>query len=191
MAGDGDVPQDLSTRVVKIEEDVAAIKMRLDQLILVMEANSLRDDDKDFADGRFRSRFDYHPHRPPLPPPRQPNLPRQTRIDEDATNQEGEFFEGEEDMAGDHARGGGHIPNPNRRRFPNPIPNHQEYRMKVEIPSFSGNLEIEPFLDWIYEVEKFFDMAYVSEDKHVKLVAYKLKGGAAAWWEQLQNHRRR
>ena len=32
--------------------------------------------------------------------------------------------------------------------------------MKIEISSFSGNLDIES-LDWVYEVEKFFDMAYV------------------------------
>ena len=40
-----------------------------------------------------------------------------------------------------------------------------EYRMKVEISSFSGNLDIISFLDWIYEVEKFFDMTYVSTEK--------------------------
>ena len=52
--------------------------------------------------------------------------------------------------------------------------------MKVDIPSFSENIGIKSFLNWIYEVEKFFDMAYVPEEKHVKFVAYKLKGGAAA-----------
>ena len=50
--------------------------------------------------------------------------------------------------------------------------NTNEYRMKIEIPSFSENLDIESFLDWVYEVEKFFDMAYIPKEKHVKFVAY-------------------
>ena len=90
-------------------------------------------------------------------------------------------------------------PNPNKRgRFPFPnydgrrdYPSPSEYMMKVEIPSFSENLDIESFLDWIYEVEKFFDMAYISEMKHVKFVTYKLKGGTTAWRDQLQITRRR
>ena len=64
-----------------------------------------------------------------------------------------------------------------------------EYTIKIEIPSFSGNLDIESFLDWVYEVEKFFDMAYVSEEKHVKFIAYKVKGGAAAWVGSITNHK--
>jgi len=29
--------------------------------------------------------------------------------------------------------------------------------MKIEISSFNGNLDIDSFLDWVYEAKKFFD----------------------------------
>jgi len=50
--------------------------------------------------------------------------------------------------------------------------------MKIEISSF--NLDIESFLNWVYEVENFFNIAYVPKEKHVKFTAHKLKGGGAA-----------
>jgi len=34
-------------------------------------------------------------------------------------------------------------------------------------------------------------MAYVPEEKYLRFMAYKLKGGAAAWWDLLQITRRR
>ncbi|KAK9169459.1 hypothetical protein Syun_001599 [Stephania yunnanensis] len=36
----------------------------------------------------------------------------------------------------------------------------------------------------------FFDYMDVTKERQVKLIAYKLRGGAAAWWEQLQCNRR-
>jgi hypothetical protein len=51
--------------------------------------------------------------------------------------------------------------------------------MKIDIPSFDGYLHIEDFLDWITEVERFFEYMSILEERNVKLVAYKFKGGAS------------
>jgi hypothetical protein len=67
----------------------------------------------------------------------------------------------------------------------------QTFRMKMDLPSFNGQLQIEGFLDWLAVVERFFDYMEILEDKKVKLVAYRLMGGASAWWEQLQLTRTR
>lgn len=68
-------------------------------------------------------------------------------------------------------------------------PRQIDYRMKIEIPQFDGLFMIEEFLDWLAEVEKFFDYWGTKEHMKVKLVAYRLKGGALAWWDQLQTTR--
>ncbi|KAH7565398.1 hypothetical protein JRO89_XS09G0201500 [Xanthoceras sorbifolium] len=70
-------------------------------------------------------------------------------------------------------------------------PSSYDYKMKIDLHSFNGHLHIEDFLDWIVNVEHFFDYMEVLEEKKVKLVAYKLKGGASAWWEQVQCNRHR
>ena len=63
--------------------------------------------------------------------------------------------------------------------------------MKVELPSFNGNVSIEEYLDWVSEVEKFFDYIGTTDEKQVCLVTYKLKGGASAWWDRVQLNRTR
>ena len=61
--------------------------------------------------------------------------------------------------------------------------------MKVELPSFNGNVSIEEYLDWVNEVERFFNYMGIIDDKQVCLVAYKLKGGASSWWDCVQLNR--
>ncbi|WVZ70559.1 LOW QUALITY PROTEIN: hypothetical protein U9M48_019218 [Paspalum notatum var. saurae] len=64
------------------------------------------------------------------------------------------------------------------------------YKVKAKIPTFNGSVDIKDFLDWLYEVETFFEIMNISQDRKVPLVAYKLKGGAGAWWHRHQEERR-
>ena len=69
--------------------------------------------------------------------------------------------------------------------------NNQEFKMKMDLPSFNSRLHIEDFLDWVHTFKNFFDYLNISKENQIKLMTYKLKGGAFAWWEQLQyNHQR-
>ena len=55
----------------------------------------------------------------------------------------------------------------------------KEYKLKVDISNFNGDLDIEGVLDWLTEVDRFFEYIELPEDKKVKFVVYKLKRGAS------------
>ena len=59
------------------------------------------------------------------------------------------------------------------------------FRLKVNIPKFYGNYNIEEFLDWLDEVERFFNYMKIPEEQRVRLVACRLRDRASAWWERL------
>ncbi|KAK1306353.1 hypothetical protein QJS10_CPA10g01096 [Acorus calamus] len=111
--------------------------------------------------------------------PRRTQNPRVPRYDEDDFSEE----ELDEFLDSRHARGGYQRPQAANRT--------RDFWVKVDLPEFNGQLHIEDFLDWLAAVERFFDYREVPDAKKTKLVAIKLKGGASAWWEQLQLSRTR
>lgn len=65
----------------------------------------------------------------------------------------------------------------------------KELDVKLEIPEYSGSMKGEECLDWLNSVDKNFYYKDLVDYNRVKLVVLKLKGCAAAWWEQLQKSR--
>ncbi|KAF7131902.1 hypothetical protein RHSIM_Rhsim09G0023400 [Rhododendron simsii] len=59
-----------------------------------------------------------------------------------------------------------------------------ESSMKVKIPEFHGGLTPEEFVDWVAIVNETLELKEVPEVKRVPLVATRLRGRAAAWWQQ-------
>ena len=109
-----------------------------------------------------------HDNRASGPPHRGPNWNRQ----QDYNEEDSEDEEYVKRVLGNH-----HGPTRDNGRD---YEEQKDYRMKVELPSFNGNVSIEEYLDWFSEVEKFFDYMGTADDKQVCLVAYKIKGGASA-----------
>jgi len=69
--------------------------------------------------------------------------------------------------------------------------NHQDYRVKADIPLFHGTMGVEEFLDWKIDVDRFFEVMDVPTDRQLKMVAIRLKSTAAVWWDKLVVQRRR
>ena len=92
------------------------------------------------------------------PPHHGPNRNRQ----QDYNEEDSEDEEYAERVLGNH-RG---LARDNGRNYQE----QRDYRMKVELPSFNGIVSIEEYLDWVSEVEKFFDYMGTTYDKHVCLI---------------------
>jgi len=56
---------------------------------------------------------------------------------------------------------------------------------KPNLSNYDDILSIEALLDWISELEKYFEYEEINEDKRVRFVVTKLKGHAALWWDSV------
>ena len=63
--------------------------------------------------------------------------------------------------------------------------------MRIEVPEFQGILQPEDFLEWVGIVEEILEFKTGLEIDKVALVATRLRGRAAAWWQQLKLTRNR
>ena len=91
-----------------------------------------------------------------------------------------------------HARGYQEEEIPHFRRPAQPEENRRwESGMKTEVPEFQGNLQPEEFLEWLGVVEEILEFKNVPNTAVVALVATRLRGRAAAWWQQVKLTRNR
>jgi hypothetical protein len=64
-------------------------------------------------------------------------------------------------------------------------------REKMEIPMYEVNLDVEELLDWIREMDKYFNYEEVDDEKKVNHAITTLKGHATLWCDELQDDTRR
>ena len=60
-----------------------------------------------------------------------------------------------------------------------------------KMPNYDGSLSADVLLDWVSELDKYFENEEISEDKRVRFAATKLKGHATLWWDSVQADRKR
>eukprot|EP00253_Pinus_taeda_P035603 PITA_35603 len=65
------------------------------------------------------------------------------------------------------------------------------HKPKHELSTYDGSLSADVLLDWLSEVNKYFEFEETSEDKQVKFAATKLKGHVSLWWDNVQAERKR
>ncbi|GJX64116.1 hypothetical protein Tco_0298459, partial [Tanacetum coccineum] len=70
-------------------------------------------------------------------------------------------------------------PDRDRRYRPGRYRSSPNLGVEVDIPNFEGKSHPDDLIDWIYTVERVFDIKNLSDEQKVKLVAIKLKKNAS------------
>ena len=58
-------------------------------------------------------------------------------------------------------------------------------RHKFDVPIFSGNLKPEELIEWINELEEYFEYEDIEDPDRVKFAKDELKGHAKIWWQEI------
>ena len=56
---------------------------------------------------------------------------------------------------------------------------------KFEVPTFSRKLNLEELIDWINELEEYFEYEEIEDPDRAKFAKAKLKGQAKVWWQEV------
>jgi hypothetical protein len=64
-------------------------------------------------------------------------------------------------------------------------------RPKMDTPTFNGNLDPEELIDWLNEMEEYFEFEEVEDLDRVRFAKTRLKGHASIWWREVQLERGR
>ena len=59
-------------------------------------------------------------------------------------------------------------------------------RPKFDVLTFSGKLKPKELIDWINELEEYFECEDIEDLDRVKVAKAKLKGHAKIWWQEVQ-----
>ena len=75
--------------------------------------------------------------------------------------------------------------NNNVRYIQRRIPNNKK------IPSFDGDMCKMDFVDWLLDLEEYFNFWKICDEEKVQLASNKLDDEAEEWWEEIQIDRKR
>ena len=66
----------------------------------------------------------------------------------------------------------------------------REYsKSTIEFVPYDGKLDTNVVLDWIFDMENFFEYENTPNNRKVKIAVTRLKGHASLWWEHFQTGR--
>ena len=55
-------------------------------------------------------------------------------------------------------------------------------KLAIEVVPYDGKLDPNAMLDWILDMEKFFEYENTPDNRKVKIAVTRLKGNASLWW---------